>query len=986
MLYGLSNLKLRIEIPEELDHGTFYYNVSLGNEGKIDVYRPNIDTGDTLIETQLFNEIGANITDIISLDAEEIDEFGLATSIEGTLDVLPAGYHLTKHYMCIDQTSYTELEQKLKDYSYEVQNTYGLEIEIVTQPVSYFKSNLNANINATDKAELTFTTNQSAFDYLMTNENYIYWSMYASTGDVSTALTTNTQETLWNLLALAAGNGDFKALFGADDEELIQAIILDAMEISVESDDYSKYYAMCDWATRVNNWFKEKGYGEWINIVTKWVKKIAGSSVTEETIAELVDDFGESLPYTFELIYSEYRWEAYKAIYEGEYLDFDNFVVEKWEVVIEEYYSESIEIYSETDASEMLHELFSKESASTIWKAFGTGFKTAEKIVSACENTSTDISLYFAAQSNLDSCNLFLDTIINYMDDGSSDATKVVNAAIKIKEKMNELDPVGSLAENLLDEAFWMSVDKAKKAAIKELDLSPSAFVQAIKVALKMTSYIGNNVFNVDDRQDIADNIRFVSCITIALRCGIWDAQREYLNNKTDDTAKRYMQLISYLLNIRAIGESQVAQFGISYEVLPGAFDSADLFYAVCDMSGASSTTSWLEWRDFVEDKISMLRVQLLKNPLTTDVSGLTAPVVTFNYAAGQTAQTFSSDYEYSLDGGSTWITCDGTAISVSPQSYSIKLMVRRVDYSASSEKMTGSVTIYAAPSLTGSGIRVLKTEDGYRVENLDNSRKYEITFAQSAQSYKYGDTLNITIPDGSYSYKYTTSSEYGYVYIRSVTNANRYASYVFMPPIYAMSEVTVEQEGQGTITGTGSYEYGAEATLTATAVDDYEFDGWYEDGVLISSNAALTLEVLEDRTITAKFTEIVVKWEINTATGFVTGISEGTIVENVIAYFQTGDMSVTVTTPDGAEATDIGTGYQLHVGEESYTIVVLGDVNGDAAIDIFDLYIMLDYINSKTTLTGVYLDAGCVCQNEDIDIFDFYSELKYINSGSFSR
>ena len=477
-----------------------------------------------------------------------------------------------------------------------------------------------------------------------------------------------------------------------------------------------------------------------------------------------------------------------------------------------------------------------------------------------------------------------------------------------------------------------------------------------------------------------------MSCITTALRYGIWDAQTGYQQNKTDATAKRYMQLISYLLNVRAIGESQVALFGISYEVLPGVFDSADLFYTVRDMSGATGVKSWIEWRDFVEDKISMLRVQLLKNPLATNVSGLTAPVVTFNYAAGQTAQTFSSDYEYSLNGGNTWTTCNGSAIAVDPQSYSVKLMVRRVDYSGSSEKMTGSVTIYAAPSLAGSGIRVLETDDGYRVENLDNNRKYEVTFAQSAQSYKYGDTLNTTIPDGSYSYDYTTSSEFSYVYIRSVADADRYASYVFMPPIYPMSDVTVEQEGQGSITGTGSYEYGAEATLTATAADDYEFSGWYEDGVLISSDTTLTLEVLEDRSITAKFIEIVAEWVIDTATGLVTGIPEGTTVEDVIAYFQTDDTTVTVTTADGAEAADIGTGYQLNVGEESYTIVVLGDVNGDAAIDIFDLYIMLDYINSATTLTGVYLDAGCVCQNEDIDIFDFYSELEYINSGSFSE
>ena len=893
-VYGLSNLKLTIEIPDELDHGTFYYNISLGNEGKVDVYRPNLDTGDTLIETQLFDAAGADITDIIALDAEEIDEYGLATSIEGVLDVLPAGSRLTKHYMCIDQTSYTELELKLKDYAYEVQNTYGLEIEFVTRPVSYFKSNLSANINAAEKAELTFTTNQSAFDYLMTNENYIYWSMYASTGAVATALTTNAQENMWELLKFAAGDGDFKALFGADDEELIQAIILDAMEISVESEDYSKYYAICDWTTLVKDWVKKEGHGEWINIVTKWVNKtMAGAA--EEVIAQKIEEIGESLPYTFELIAAEYKWEAYKAVYEGEYLDFDNFVVGKWQMVIDEYYYESTEIYQETDGSQMLHELFSREGFSTIWKAMGIGLKAAKKIVSACEETSTDISLYFAAQSNLDSCNLFLDTISNYMYDSSSDASKVAKAAIKIKETINELDPVGSLAEHLLDEAFWMGVDYAKDGAMKKLNLSPNAFVQAIKTALKMTVYIGNNVFHVDDRHDIADNIRFVSCMTIALRYGIWDAQAGYQNNRTDDTAQRYMQLISYLLNIRAIGESQVAQFGITYEVLPGVFDSAELFYTVRDMSGAAEATSWLQWRDFVEDKISMLRVQLLKNPLTTSAAGITAPEVAFDYAAGQTAQTFSSDYEYSLNGGSTWTTCNGTAISVPPQPYSIKLMVRRVDSSSSSEKMTSSVMIYGASSLEHSGINVLRTEDGYQVTQLDHTRTYEVTFSQVPIAYGQDNSLAIRIPAGSQSYSFQTSAEYSYVYIRAIADANHYATYVYSPAIYEMTAIDVSVTGQGTVTGAGKYAYGAEATLVAVPASGYSFDGWYENGERIEREATISLRATENRQLSAVFTlsedAIDVTLEHNLVTLDFCSNVEGTIQFYLVGYSAQGKM-----------------------------------------------------------------------------------------------
>lgn len=383
--------------------------------------------------------------------------------------------------------------------------------------------------------------------------------------------------------------------------------------------------------------------------------------------------------------------------------------------------------------------------------------------------------------------------------------------------------------------------------------------------------------------------------MTIALRYGIWDAQAGYQNNRTDDTAQRYMQLISYLLNIRAIGESQVAQFGITYEVLPGVFDSAELFYTVRDMSGAAEATSWLQWRDFVEDKISMLRVQLLKNPLTTSAAGITAPEVAFDYAAGQTAQTFSSDYEYSLNGGSTWTTCNGTAISVPPQPYSIKLMVRRVDSSSSSEKMTSSVMIYGASSLEHSGINVLRTEDGYQVTQLDHTRTYEVTFSQVPIAYGQDNSLAIRIPAGSQSYSFQTSAEYSYVYIRAIADANHYATYVYSPAIYEMTAIDVSVTGQGTVTGAGKYAYGAEATLVAVPASGYSFDGWYENGERIEREATISLRATENRQLSAVFTlsedAIDVTLEHNLVTLDFCSNVEGTIQFYLVGYSAQGKM-----------------------------------------------------------------------------------------------
>jgi hypothetical protein len=64
---------------------------------------------------------------------------------------------------------------------------------------------------------------------------------------------------------------------------------------------------------------------------------------------------------------------------------------------------------------------------------------------------------------------------------------------------------------------------------------------------------------------------------------------------------------------------------------------------------------------------------------------------------------------------------------------------------------------------------------------------------------------------------------------------------------------ITVNTEN-GTVTGAGTYDYGTNVTLTATANDGYEFVNWTEAGVEVSTEATYSLTVTEDIDLVANF------------------------------------------------------------------------------------------------------------------------------------
>lgn len=69
-----------------------------------------------------------------------------------------------------------------------------------------------------------------------------------------------------------------------------------------------------------------------------------------------------------------------------------------------------------------------------------------------------------------------------------------------------------------------------------------------------------------------------------------------------------------------------------------------------------------------------------------------------------------------------------------------------------------------------------------------------------------------------------------------------------------AKFRVTVDIDGNGTVSGDGEYTSGKRATLVAAAEAGAQFIGWYDNDVLVASGNKYSFNVTEDRNLKAVF------------------------------------------------------------------------------------------------------------------------------------
>jgi uncharacterized repeat protein (TIGR02543 family) len=208
-----------------------------------------------------------------------------------------------------------------------------------------------------------------------------------------------------------------------------------------------------------------------------------------------------------------------------------------------------------------------------------------------------------------------------------------------------------------------------------------------------------------------------------------------------------------------------------------------------------------------------------------------------------------------------------------------------------------------------------------------------------------------------------------------------------FTPIDYTLTLVADPAEG-GTVAGGGTYTFGQEVTVTATANEGYEFVNWtVENGDEASTDPEYTFTMpSSDLTLTANFqqvfdlTLIANPVEGGTVTGEGT-YPAGTVVdidatpsEGYVFYNWTGDvadpMAASTTITMDADKTAEAFFYQY------------GDANGDGDVNVLDIVTMANYITGGSPDPFIFPAADI---NEDgvIDILDIVAVVNIINAGS---
>ena len=97
----------------------------------------------------------------------------------------------------------------------------------------------------------------------------------------------------------------------------------------------------------------------------------------------------------------------------------------------------------------------------------------------------------------------------------------------------------------------------------------------------------------------------------------------------------------------------------------------------------------------------------------------------------------------------------------------------------------------------------------------------------------------------------------------------------------------------------------------------------------------------------------------------------------------QTGSREITAVFDEPGEI-QAATGTGFSSGGRNYQIVITGDVNKDAEVNMFDTFEITDHIKGEKTLTGASLEAGLAdIYRSEPELFDLAEIVNHVTEST---
>ena len=272
----------------------------------------------------------------------------------------------------------------------------------------------------------------------------------------------------------------------------------------------------------------------------------------------------------------------------------------------------------------------------------------------------------------------------------------------------------------------------------------------------------------------------------------------------------------------------------------------------------------------------------------------------------------------------------------------------------------------------------VVSTEASYSFEVTDDAsyvanftlNSYEITATANpveggtvsgSGTYDFGTTATLTATANA-GYTFINWTKDGVqvsansTYSITVTEGGTYVANfgVNAPDTYIITAVANPEAG-GTVTGSGIYDFGTTATLTATANEGYTFQNWAKDGEVVSTEASYSFEVTDDASYVANFT--LNSYEI-TATANPT---EGGTVSGSGTYDYGASVTLTATANEGYTFQNWAKDGEIVSTEASYSFEVTGDASyvANFALNSYEITAMANPTEGGTVSGSGTYDYG---------------------------